>query len=140
MAVLFPIRHELPHTASAMDGEGLHLRSWLEMKLNLASGRNEREPPTMDIRMSVVDYAVFEPFLDVETWHSSHPMDDRRFFLALYAVVKRAEFSPQAMGDYFRQRKGEHSDEHHLSRRIDDLVSKAWAVRDFIDATRDLQS
>jgi hypothetical protein len=84
--------------------------------------------------MSNVDYTVFDRFLRVDTWQSSHPLDDKRFFLCLHKVVEDPDFSAEAMGDYMRGAKGVDSYEHYLAQRIRDLVGKAWAVRDYLQA------
>jgi hypothetical protein len=85
--------------------------------------------------MTAADYSVFDKFLAVETWHTSHPLDDKRFFLCLHEIVDLSDFSAQAMGEHMRAAKGVDSHEHHYAQRIDDLVSKAYAVRDYLEAT-----
>jgi hypothetical protein len=80
-------------------------------------------------------YEVFDSFLRVETWHTSHPLDDQRFFRCLHEVVEDPDFSAEAMGDYMRGVKGVDSYEHHYASRIRDLVGKAWAVREYLEVT-----
>jgi hypothetical protein len=80
------------------------------------------------------DYSVFDPFLGVETWHTTHPLDDKRFFICLHKVVEDPDFNAETMGEYMRSEKGVDSPEHHYAQRIDNLVSKAWAVREYLDA------
>ncbi|WP_428428244.1 hypothetical protein [Pararhizobium sp.] len=75
-------------------------------------------------------YTAFDPFLNVDTWHTSHPTDDRRFYIALATVVKNPGFSPDEMGEYMRNSKGITFDT-----RIENLVHSAWAVREYLQAT-----
>jgi hypothetical protein len=83
-----------------------------------------------------MDHRVFDTFLSVDTWHTTHPLDDRRFFWALSEVVEDPDFNPEAMGDHFRKVKAVTSDQHPFASRIDSLVSKAWAVREYLEAIR----
>ncbi|WMT71137.1 hypothetical protein [Bradyrhizobium sp. Ash2021] len=80
-------------------------------------------------------YEIFDTFLRVETWHTSHPLDDKRFFRCLHEVVENPAFSAEAMGDYMRDVKSVNSHEHHYASRIRDLVSKASAVREYLQVT-----
>lgn len=75
-------------------------------------------------------YSVFDAFLDRETWSTLHAMDLKEFNKALSDVVDDPTFSPEAMGDHMRQRKNPNY--HHA---IETLVSNAWAVKEFLDAT-----
>lgn len=77
-------------------------------------------------------YNVFDKFLRVETWHTSHACDDRRFYECLHEVVEETNFDPEAMGSYMRNAKGVDSDEHPYAERIRELVSNAWAVREYL--------
>jgi hypothetical protein len=76
-------------------------------------------------------YSVFDDFLGRETWSSLHTLDLRVFNEALGTVVDDPEFSPEAMGDYMR--KAKNPNYHHA---IATLVNNAWAVKEFLAATR----
>jgi hypothetical protein len=81
------------------------------------------------------DYSVFDKFLRVDTWLSGHPNDEERFFKCLHEVVTLPDFNADAMGEYLKQKKGVTSDDHLYSSTIRDLVTKAWAVRDYLQYT-----
>lgn len=85
----------------------------------------------------VKNYDVFDPFLRTDTRHKSHECDDRRFFQCLRIVVEEPNFNPDNMGKHFRTEKRVNSDDHPYVERIDDLVHKAWAVRDYLESLRD---
>jgi hypothetical protein len=85
-----------------------------------------------------MNYKPFNSFLRVDTWHTSHPLDDQRFFQCLHDVVREPDFSAEAMGEYMRAAKQVESDDHPFAQRIDSLVRKAWAVREYLEATRQL--
>ena len=80
-------------------------------------------------------YEVFDSFLRVKTWQTPHPVDDKRFFRCIHEVVEHPDFNAEAMGDYMRDVKGVDSHEHHYAERIRDLVSKAWAVGEYLQVT-----
>ncbi len=85
----------------------------------------------------MIDYSVFDTFCKVPTWHTSHPMDQKRFHSALKQVVRESSFSPEMMGDYIRQNHAEPmwpKESEELQLVISDLVSKAWAVKDYLEA------
>ena len=87
----------------------------------------------------MIDYSVFDRFCKVPTWHTSHALDERRFNDALKLVIDNPEFSPESMGEYIRQN---HSDpmwptgSDALDLAICGLISKAWAVKDYLSASR----
>ena len=75
-------------------------------------------------------YEVFDSFISTDTWSTGHDLDMERFYQALALVVRDDGFSPDKMGEYF---KGKVNAVHH--NYADELVTKAWAVRDFLHAT-----
>jgi hypothetical protein len=79
-------------------------------------------------------YEVFDKFLAVDTWHTRHPLDEQRFFIALATVAKNPKFNPDDLGAYIRAKKGVSRDneEHPFNFEIDDYVAKAWAVKDYL--------
>jgi hypothetical protein len=81
-------------------------------------------------------YEAFDSFLAVGTWHTNHDADGRRFYEALSRVVRDPKFSPDRMGEYVRQKTGTKKD-HPFEDDISRLVSNAWAVRDYLQATED---
>jgi hypothetical protein len=83
-----------------------------------------------------MDYSAFDSFLARDTWHTSHPLDDREFYRCLRTVVELPDFSPDKMGDYIRGVKGVISEDHHFAKRVDDLVGNAWAVQEYLRVNR----
>lgn len=53
-------------------------------------------------------YEAMDNYLKVETWHTSHPLDDERFYKALSTIVREPKFSAEAMGEYMREKTGVH--------------------------------
>jgi hypothetical protein len=82
-----------------------------------------------------MNYDVFDSFLSVDTWYTSHWLDDRGFFVCLSKIVQKPDFDPESMGEYMRAVKDIDSHEHHFALRVRDLVSKAWAVRQYLEAS-----
>jgi hypothetical protein len=79
-------------------------------------------------------YQVFDPFLAVSTWHTRHPSDETRFFLALQKAVRDPAFSPDTMGAYMRKKTGATAG-GELDQSIDQYVTYARAVRTYLEAT-----
>ncbi|WP_460231877.1 hypothetical protein [Agrobacterium radiobacter] len=82
-------------------------------------------------------YSVFDSFLATDTWSKNHPNDEQRFYLCLQKVVREDDFNADNMGEYFRQLKkiSRDDEDQYFSDSIDELVAKAWAVRDYIKVT-----
>jgi hypothetical protein len=77
-------------------------------------------------------YEPFDRFLSFDTLFSGDQADEDRFYEALAIVVHKPGFSPDAMGDYFMERK-QVPDGHPLWQDlVADYVAKAWAVKDFL--------
>lgn len=85
----------------------------------------------------MTDYSVFDKFLQTETWHKGHDYDLERFYRALKEVIRDEDFNPEAMGNYFREKKKANEEGHPYWETIADYVSKAWAVRDYKKMTGD---
>lgn len=75
-------------------------------------------------------YEVFDSFLLHDTWSSDHVLDNARFFRAPSTVVRDQDFNPDKMGEYFEEKHPEGYDN-----AISKLRSKAWAVREYLQAT-----
>ena len=72
----------------------------------------------------------------VDTWHTSHPFDEERFFKALHQIVREPNFNPDEMGEYMRQKVGvsQDDDDNTYNQAIDGYVAAAWAVKDYLKA------
>lgn len=83
-------------------------------------------------------YQAFDNFLAVDTWHTTHPLDEKRFFRALDRIVRESAFNADAMASYMREKVGISPNEEKDDSRaeaIDRYTSAAWAVRGYLDAT-----
>ena len=83
-----------------------------------------------------MNYDVFDPFLARDTWHTSHPLDERAFYRCLQKVVEHPDFSPESMGKYIESAKKRTLEEYYLTQCVQGLVSKAWTVRDYLAVAR----
>lgn len=81
-------------------------------------------------------YSVFDTFLKVATWHTSHANDETRFFTALHKVVSDDEFNPDAMAEYMCAKLKLDKDDHgnHFVSDVMRLRSAAWSVKDYLTA------
>ncbi|HTQ14388.1 MAG TPA: hypothetical protein VMH86_10980 [Rhizomicrobium sp.] len=81
-------------------------------------------------------YEVFDAFLAMDTWHTSHSLDDQRFYRALDTVVRDPDFNADDLRRYLREKLNIARDDHtgHFSKAVDLRAMQAWAVRDFLAA------
>lgn len=79
---------------------------------------------------------ALDSFLNVSTWHTLHPEDERRFFCALKGMVSDPVFCPEAMGEYIdaKLNLNEFTEDHAYRRARDHYVDAAWAVKRFLEA------
>jgi hypothetical protein len=80
-------------------------------------------------------YEAFDSYLNVDTWHTNHDLDERRFFQSLSQVVRDDDFSPDEMGSYMLSAKvvnRDNEDDAYFVHTIDRRVLQAWAIRDFL--------
>lgn len=80
-------------------------------------------------------YQAMDSYLNVDTWHTAHPLDDQRFYEALAKIVRNPAFSAEAMGDYMRDREGidpNNPSHSELNSVIDRRVTEAWAISEFL--------
>lgn len=80
-------------------------------------------------------YGAFDSYLAPDTWHTSHPYDDQRFYRALARVVRDPDFNPDRMGEYLFQKTGvdrENRDDTR-GRAIEHRVTEAWAIKHFLE-------
>ena len=82
-------------------------------------------------------YEAMDSFLKVETWHTSHPLDEQRFFTALSRIVRHPDFNSDHMRQYIRHQKNitSHDGSHGFERVVDELSTKASAVREYLQIT-----
>jgi len=82
-------------------------------------------------------YEAMDAFLNVDTWHTNHALDEGRFFVALHRIVEDPHFNADELGVYMRAKKGVSRDDatkQYLNDVIDGWVSRAWAVRQYLEA------
>ncbi|MFN3846527.1 MAG: hypothetical protein ACK4RZ_12015 [Paracoccaceae bacterium] len=90
----------------------------------------------MQLKGDFTMYGAMDSYLNVDTWHTSHPLDDDRFYRALAKIVRDPKFSAEQMGEYMREVKGVHGaneDNKVFSDVIDRRVTEAYAIRKFIE-------
>jgi hypothetical protein len=76
-------------------------------------------------------YQALDAFLAKPTWYTNRPVERRRFFLALDAIVRHPAFEAEALADHIVHRTGDRR-LHHVARQ---LAAEAQSVRDFLIAT-----
>lgn len=81
-------------------------------------------------------YEAFDNFLAMDTWHTRHPLDEKRFFIALNKVVTEPKFNADELGRYMREKKNVARDDEKntFNADIDHYVAAAWAVREYLKA------
>ena len=81
-------------------------------------------------------YEVFDNFLETKTWHTRHPSDEARFYLALNRVVKDSKFSADEMGEYMREKTKPPGTvkNHPFEFSIGHYVTEAWTVKGYLEA------
>ncbi|KUO69175.1 MAG: hypothetical protein APF80_02290 [Alphaproteobacteria bacterium BRH_c36] len=84
-------------------------------------------------------YEVFDPFLTIETWHTTHALDVHRFNKALGEVVRKKAFNPDSMAEYFIG-KLELQEGTPLIDAARRYASDAWAVRTFLEAHHEIEN
>jgi len=80
-------------------------------------------------------YEAFDSFLDPETWHTNSGYEDERFYRALAKVVRKPGFSPDAMGEYMREKRGvdrDNEDQAAFNHTIDRRVTEGWAIYEYL--------
>ena len=87
-------------------------------------------------------YAAFDRFLQTDTWHTHHPSDEKRFFIALNEIVGRDDFNPDELGHHMKKKRGlaDSPDGDPLAAAIDEYISQAWAVKDYLAAIESLDA
>ncbi|MCJ9721131.1 hypothetical protein MOV66_04480 [Agrobacterium sp. SHOUNA12C] len=74
-------------------------------------------------------YHVFDPFLARDTWHTSHALDDKVFYICLEKVVTAPGFNPDQMREQFITKRGD-----IFRDRIDNLTMVAWGIKEYQQA------
>lgn len=78
-------------------------------------------------------YQALDSFARVDTWHTSHPLDEQRFYLALRKIVRHPHFSADDIGEYLRQYfEIDRDADDYFSKKIDRLMVCASAVHDYL--------
>lgn len=74
--------------------------------------------------------------MGVDTWHISHPYDKERFFKALHQMIREPNFNPDEMGEYMRRKAcvSRDDDDNVYNQAIDDYVTAAWTLKDYLKA------
>ncbi len=78
-------------------------------------------------------YDVFDSFISIDTWHTDHPNDEQRFYLALNKVVRNPGFNADDLCAWLKSKVAPSMHEYVVP-----WHSRAWAVRDFLKYTSEL--
>lgn len=84
-------------------------------------------------------YEVFDSFLARDTWFKMSDFEEKHFYQRLQMVVRFDEFNPDELGDYIRQQKGisREDEDQYFNQTVEDIVRRAHAVRDYLQATNE---
>jgi hypothetical protein len=75
--------------------------------------------------------------MKVDTRHTGHPLNDKRFNKALNDIIWREDFNADDMADYMRIKLSLDSDDYDsiYAKAVEDCRGKASAIKDFIRDT-----
>jgi hypothetical protein len=80
-------------------------------------------------------YEAFDVFVTTDTWHTTHLLDQKRFYQALHQVVRLSAFTPDGMAHYIREVTGTAEGENAVhDEAIQRLKREASTIRDFLQA------
>ena len=74
-------------------------------------------------------------FLNVDTWHTFHPLDEQRFYIALSKIISDPKFNVAKMADEIRARG--HKDglmDDVIERNVEHYENAAIAVDGYLQA------
>jgi hypothetical protein len=79
-------------------------------------------------------YEALDAFLNVQTWHSGHPLDRERFYRALRPIVSRQDFSADRMREYMYEKfhLGVLPENHPFHKAVDHYASAADAIHGYL--------
>lgn len=80
-------------------------------------------------------YDAMDNYLNIDSWHTSHPLDHKRFYKTLSTIVREPKFSAEKMGEYMRDKTGVHGaneDNEVFVNVIDRRVTEAYAIHEFV--------
>jgi hypothetical protein len=80
-------------------------------------------------------YEALDNFMNNETWHTTHPLDEGRFYQSLNKIVWSSDFNADQMATYMRKKVGSTDDRPIFEEAINRYCTNAWAVREFIRTT-----
>lgn len=81
-------------------------------------------------------YSAMDSFCKVSTWHTPHPLDQRRFFEALLSIVDEPWFDPGEMAHYIRENHGDpmwpqpSAELDSVLQHLEDQAYAVWYSRD----------
>lgn len=83
-------------------------------------------------------YEAMNPWMDMDTWHTSEVPDTERFLRGLDKIIDNRNFNPDEMGEYCRRRQNIAPEDHEstLANAIYKRVSDAWAVKEYLAIRR----
>lgn len=79
-------------------------------------------------------YEAFDELLATDTWHTTHPLDTKRFYRMLAQVVRDQAFHPEVMGNYMFQKVGvERGNDDSRVEAIERFITDAWAIQGYLN-------
>lgn len=80
------------------------------------------------------DMTPLDKWLDVETWHTFHPLDEERFYKSVYRLmaINTPHPEPEQLRDYILAKKTDSLEANYLEQTISRYVSKYDVIYSFI--------
>ena len=78
-------------------------------------------------------YTPIKSFLNVDTWHTSHPLDKNRFYIALSQIIDSSDFSSQKLRTFMLAEKNllDEDYENSFVKEIDNLTREAETIHSY---------
>ena len=75
-------------------------------------------------------YAPVKDFLDIDTWHTGHPLDMERFYIALSKVINDSNFHPGKLKDYMLKEMNliDENEDNSFVKTINKLTNEAYVI------------
>ena len=83
-------------------------------------------------------YESMREFLNVDTWHTGHPLDMNRFYVALSKIIDNPDFNSEKLRIFMLAEKGllDETGENSYIEEINRLVSNAQAIHSYKKAVK----
>lgn len=84
-------------------------------------------------------YTPIKDFLNVDTWHTGHPLDQQRFYVALSKIIDNPSFNSQKLRTFMLAEKNllDEAYDDFFVKKIDELTGEAETIYSYKKATID---